>query len=160
MKNMKINQDESSPGKKLFEKGKRDMFIKNIFSVAFLFFLIGCTMSEGNPTVSPTNTITSFTPSTPSIAVAPTETSESGLTITGTVMDVSLSARVIFLKEPVDGFDSIALIEGSKLISENGSGISLQDIQPGFTIQAFGQLGGSNALLASKVIILGKEIDK
>lgn len=132
------------------------MFIKNIFSVALLFFLVGCTIRENNLTMSPTDTVSTSTLSTPAIMVVPTGTSEPGPTITGTVMDVSLSARVIFLKEPVDGYDSIALTEGSKLISENGSEISLQDIQPGFTIQAFGQPGGSNALLASKVIVLNK----
>jgi hypothetical protein len=132
------------------------MRIKFIFSVATLFFLASCTMSKGNPTMSPTSMVTAFTPSTPAITVVPTETSEPGPNITARVRDVSLSARVIFLQEPVDGFDSIALTEGSKLISENGNEMTLQDIQPGFTIQAIGQSGGSNALLASKVIVLDK----
>ena len=132
------------------------MYIKFIFSIASLFFLASCTMSGCNLTVSPTNTVVVSTPSTPAITVISTETSGPGPTITARVIDVSLSARVIFLKEPVDGFDTIALAEGSKLITENGSEISLQDIQPGFTIQAFGQPGGSNALLASKVIVLDK----
>ena len=132
------------------------MRTKVIFSVATLFFLTSCTISESNLTVSPTDVVSTSTSSIPVITTAPTETSEPGPTITGTVMDVSLSARVIFLKEPVDGYASIALEEGSKLISENGSEISLQDVQPGFTIQAIGQPGGSNALLASKVVVLDK----
>ena len=132
------------------------MCIKFIFSVASLFFLASCTMSEGNLTASPTDPVAVPTPSTPAITVLPTQTSEPGPNITATVIDVSLSLRVIFLKEPVDGFDSIALTEGSELISENGSVISLRDIQPGFTIQAFGKPGGSNALLARKVIVLDK----
>ena len=132
------------------------MRIKFIFSVATLFFLASCTMSEGSLTVSPIGTVTASTLSTPAITVVPTETAEPGPTITARVKDVSLSAHVIFLQEPVDGFDSIALNESSKLISENGSELSLQDIQPGFTILVFGQPGRSNALLASKVIVLDK----
>ena len=132
------------------------MCIKFNFSVATLFFLASCAMIGCDLTKSPTDTVGVSTPSTPTITNISTETSEPGLTITATVMDVSLSARVLFLKEPVDGFDSIALAEGSKLISENGSDILLQDIQPGFTIQAFGQPVGSNALLASKLIVLDR----
>jgi hypothetical protein len=132
------------------------MYIKFVLSIATVFFLASCTMSGGNLTVSPTGTVIASTPSTPAITTVPTETSEPSVIITARVMDVSLSARVIFLKEPADGYASIALAEDSKLISENGSELSLQDIQPGFTIQAFGQPGGSNALLASKVIVLNK----
>jgi hypothetical protein len=132
------------------------MRIKFIFSVAALFFLASCVMNGGDLTKSPTDTVGVSTPSTPTITIISTETSEPGPTITATVMDVSLSARVIFLMEPVGGFDSIALAEGTKLISKSGSDISLQDIQPGFTIQAFGQPGGSNAFLASKVIVLDR----
>jgi hypothetical protein len=90
----------------------------------------------------------------PSITNGPTEGAESGITIIGTVMNVSLSARVIMLEEPVEDFSVIALTEESALISADGDEITLRDIQPGMTIQAFGQPGESYALLASQVRLL------
>jgi hypothetical protein len=78
-----------------------------------------------------------------------------GLVITGTVMDVALSARIIRLQTPVDGFDVIALTEETELLSADGYAIMLRDIQHGGTIQAFGQPGESGTLIASQVVILG-----
>ena len=79
---------------------------------------------------------------------------EPGVTITGAVMDASLSARIILLEEPVEGYSTIALTEESKLVSADGSEITLRDIQPGVAIQASGQPGESNALIASQVLVL------
>jgi hypothetical protein len=76
----------------------------------------------------------------------------SGLTITGTVMDVALSARIITLEEPVDGFSTIALTGESVLLSVDGHEIELRDIQHGMTIKVFGQPGDSGALIASQVL--------
>ncbi len=84
----------------------------------------------------------------------PAEEAESGITIVGTVMDVSLSARIIMLREPVEGFDVIALTEESELVSTDGDEITLRDIRPGMRIEASGQPGKSNALLASQVLVL------
>jgi hypothetical protein len=84
----------------------------------------------------------------------PTEKAKSGITIMGTVMDVSLSARIIMLKNPVEGFGVIALTEESELISTDGDEITLRDIRSGMTIQASGQPGESDALLASQVLVL------
>jgi hypothetical protein len=79
---------------------------------------------------------------------------EPGIAIMGTVMDVSLSARIIMLREPVEGFSVIALTEESELVSAEGDEITLRAIRPGMRIQASGQPGESNALLASKVRLL------
>jgi hypothetical protein len=77
-----------------------------------------------------------------------------GLVITGTVLDVALSARIISLQTPVDGFDVIALTEETELLSADGYRITLRDLQPGEIIQVFGRPGESSTLIASQVIIL------
>lgn len=89
-----------------------------------------------------------------SFETMPPEEAESDIAIEGLVMDVSLSARIIMLQEPVEGFDVIALTEESELVSVDGDGIALRDIRPGMRIQASGQPGESNALLARKVRVL------
>jgi hypothetical protein len=76
------------------------------------------------------------------------------VTIVGTVRDVSLSAQVITLTEPVDGFTAVALILESRLLSADGIEIALRDIRPGMRIQASGLPGESQALLASEVHVL------
>jgi hypothetical protein len=69
-------------------------------------------------------------------------------------MDVSLSARIIVLEKPVEGFGVIAITEGSDLVSADGSEITLRDIRPGATIQASGHPGESDALIAYQVLVL------
>lgn len=80
------------------------------------------------------------------------EPSISSVTITGTVMNVSLSARIITLEEPVDGYSTIALTGESVLLSIDGNDIELRDIQHGITIKVFGQPGDSGALIANQVL--------
>jgi len=77
-----------------------------------------------------------------------------GLTLTGTVLDVSLSARIITLQKPVRGFSVVALTKESMLLSADGNAITLRDLQRGATIQASGQPGESQALIASQVRVL------
>jgi hypothetical protein len=77
--------------------------------------------------------------------------------ITGTVMDVALSARIITLAEPVEGFEVVALTEQTKLVSPSGGEATLQDVRRGMRIQASGQAGESGALLAEVVLILSDE---
>jgi hypothetical protein len=72
--------------------------------------------------------------------------------ITGIVKDVSLSARLITLKDQVEGFSVLALTENCELKSSNGEEIDLHDIQPGMTVQVSGQPGASEALLTSFVL--------
>jgi hypothetical protein len=78
----------------------------------------------------------------------------SGMTLVGTVMDVSPSARIIMLTEPVEGFTVIALTETSRLVSASGAEIMLRDLHAGVRIQVSGQPGESQALLAEQVLVL------
>jgi hypothetical protein len=87
---------------------------------------------------------------------APVADVASGMSITGTVKDAFLSARVILLQEPVAGFDSIALTEETELVSADGSVMRLRDTRPGMTIEAFGRPGLSNALIATRVLLLAR----
>lgn len=79
---------------------------------------------------------------------------QAGITLVGRVMDVSLSAQIIMLQEPVDGFSVVALTEDSELFSPEGDVITLQNIGPGVRLEAYGVPGDSNALLASRVRLL------
>ncbi len=76
------------------------------------------------------------------------------ITLLGTVLDVSPSARIITLTESVEGFSVIALTEESKLCSTSGDAILLRDIGAGARIQASGQPGTSGALIANQVLVL------
>lgn len=78
------------------------------------------------------------------------------ITITGTVMDVALSARVIQLEQPVDGIKSIALTDKTKIISVDGEEIGLQSIIHGAQIQATGKIGSPESLVAIQIILLGQ----
>jgi len=91
---------------------------------------------------------------TPSTTTQPTKGSASGFTIRGVVADVSPSARVIWLQEPVQGFAAIALTAEATLTAADGSELLLRDLRPGMTVQASGEAGESDALLAREVIVL------
>ena len=78
----------------------------------------------------------------------------SEITLVGTVLDVSPSARIINLTELVDGFGVIALTEESKVLSGDGGEILLRDIDPGTTIEASGRSGASGTLIADRVLVL------
>lgn len=82
-----------------------------------------------------------------------TPTSPETITITGTVRDASLSARIITLAEPAEGFEVVALTEESELVSASGGEATLQDIRPGMQIKASGQAGEGGALLAEQVLV-------
>ena len=90
----------------------------------------------------------------PSVSEAKSGEASKSITITGIVQDVMLSARVIALQEPVEGFQDVALLPSTRLISSEGKGISLREIKPGMRIQATGHPGSSGALLAEKVQVL------
>ena len=78
----------------------------------------------------------------------------SDIILVGTVLDVSPSARVITLAEPVDGFTVIALTEESQLLSASGRQILLRDLKAGMRIQASGQPGVPGTLIASQVLVV------
>jgi hypothetical protein len=132
------------------------MTIKIIVSVATLFFLFSCAVIGVYTAEMATNIVDVSASATHSLSVNPTETFESELVITAEVKSVSLSAQVIFLERPVSGFCSIALTDESILATENQEKIYLRDIQPDSKIQVVGLPGGSNTLLARKVIVLDK----
>ena len=92
------------------------------------------------------NTTTSLTEGTNQITT--------GINITGTVMDVALSARVIQLKQPVEGINSIALTDETKIISVDGVETGLQSITHGAQIQATGKIGSPGSLIAIQITIL------
>jgi len=142
--------------------------------VVALIFLAGCTAtrsgvsptppatywSEKTPvaptlTLSPPTTLTPEPPPEPSPTIG-NEAEEPDITITGTVMDVSLSARIIMLAEPAEGFDVVALTEESELVFAGGGKATLRDIRPGMRIQASGQAGEGSALLAKEVLIFAE----
>ena len=79
------------------------------------------------------------------------------LTITGKVRDVSLSANVINLQEPVNGFTTIALEERCELLGFDKRNITLREIQPGMQIAVSGQQGESGSLLATQVVVIPLE---
>ena len=121
------------------------MLRKCLILIVAIIFLGSCTTGKSNL----------MTPSTTTISTSEaTYGAESGITIIGTVMDISLSARIIALKEPVNGFNVVAITEESMLTSTDGSQITLRDIQPGMIVQVTGQPGASGALLASEVRVL------
>ena len=97
---------------------------------------------------------TTPTPTSAAASRVPPLETPSDLTITGTVMDTSLSARVILLEEPAEGCDAIALTEESRLVLADGSEIALRQIHRGRTVKAFGHPGPSNTLIAYQVILL------
>jgi hypothetical protein len=75
--------------------------------------------------------------------------------ITGTVGSIMLSAQVIVLQAPAQGFTDVALTQETKLVSAEGSEItSLRDLQVGTEIRAIGQPGASGALIAGEVRVL------
>ncbi|MGD8516031.1 MAG: hypothetical protein PVG54_03600 [Anaerolineae bacterium] len=79
---------------------------------------------------------------------------ESQITIEGIVMNVSPSARIIELTDPVQRFAVIALTEESDLRSAGGSEILLRDLPAGEWIEATGQPGEPGVLIADQVRVL------
>ncbi|HAF61398.1 MAG TPA: hypothetical protein DCK95_03620 [Anaerolineaceae bacterium] len=79
--------------------------------------------------------------------------SQANLTITGTVLDVSLSARIITLEQPVQGIQTVALTDETSILTQNEAKIDLTGIHPGMQIQATGKQRNSASLIASQVIL-------
>jgi hypothetical protein len=75
------------------------------------------------------------------------------ITLMGTVMDVSTSARIILLERASRGYRLIALGEGCEPASTAGEPVALRDIRPGMTVQARGRPGESEALIATAVSV-------
>jgi hypothetical protein len=103
-----------------------------------------------------TSTVVLSQPSVPTETVKP-ESTPTRISIIATVMDTSLSARIIMLEEPVDGFSVVALTEDTKLSSLDGSPVELKDFHRGVQIRAIGRPGSSGALLAEQIILLSRK---
>ncbi|MFZ3069599.1 MAG: hypothetical protein WA110_00535 [Anaerolineaceae bacterium] len=86
------------------------------------------------------------------ISPSPEETSQ--VTITGIVMDVSLSARVIILTQPVSDITSIALTDETTILYKSGNEATLQEITNGMQIQATGEPGSPKSLIATQIVLL------
>jgi hypothetical protein len=133
---------------------KGEKMLRKCLLAAFVFVFISSCNAAGTPPPLPIITITPTSEPLPTTAsIVAVEAAESGITITGTVMDVSLSARLITLKDPVEGFHVLALTENCELTSSNRDEIELYDIQPGMTVRASGQPGESDSLLTSFVLV-------
>lgn len=90
---------------------------------------------------------------TPSPSPSPTvEQLPASTVITGSVMDVALSAKVIFLSPPTPW--EIAITDQTELLSEGGEKIALRDIWPGAQIRATGEVKGVWTMIASQVVLL------
>jgi hypothetical protein len=64
---------------------------------------------------------------------------------------VSPSARIITLATPVDGIDTLALLEAAEIRAADGQTLTLRDLAPGTHIEVLGERGGSDALLVEEV---------
>jgi hypothetical protein len=87
----------------------------------------------------------------PTPPAAPPAGSE--VSLTGTVLDVSPSARIVTLAEPVGGFRVIALTEQGRVSSAAGEETLLRDLRPGMTVRASGRPGASGVLIAEQVLV-------
>ncbi len=96
-----------------------------------------------------TMVISSPIPSSPSPTV---EQLPASTVITGTVMDVALSAKVIFLGPPTPW--EIAITDQTEVLNERGEKIVLRDIRPGAQIRATGEVKGVRTMIASQVVLL------
>jgi hypothetical protein len=76
------------------------------------------------------------------------------LSVTGTVLHIALSARIIDLSEPVQGIQTIALVAETKILSASGQEIDLRSIEPGTQVQAWGQPGADGGLIASQIKVV------
>lgn len=94
--------------------------------------------------------------STPPPASTPTAATPEAttVTLTGTVQDVMLSARIILLQAPVQGFRYVAWTPDTRLRSGEGQSIPLQAINAGMRIQVTGRAGSPETVIAEEVRIL------
>jgi len=73
--------------------------------------------------------------------------------VLGYVEDTSASARTITVR-PIQGQAQVIALVASTRITRGGQPVQLQDVRRGDLLEAIGQPGGSNSLIASEVRIL------
>jgi hypothetical protein len=128
------------------------MFTRWVLLAGLLILLSGC---AGGIAVAPKPLVVRASPAPPVVTATPTgeREGEAAIILMGTVMDVSMSARIIRLERAVQGFQVIALTEDTELVSSGGDPVTLRDIRPGMTVQATGRPGDSKALIAEEVLV-------
>jgi hypothetical protein len=84
----------------------------------------------------------------------PGEGAANTIILTGIVQDVSLSARVIWLVDAVDGFDILALMSDCTIASAGGTELGLEEIMPGLVITVSGQPGEDQVLLVDAIQVV------
>ena len=126
-----------------------------IFTVLFIF-LTSCSIGKGTSSTPSATQESEKTPtSRPPSAQTPTDSNEAGIiSITGTVQDVMLSAQVILLREPIQGFSYLAMTQDTKFVSTEGMNITLVQVQPGMMVKATGWPGAQRRLITVELSIL------
>jgi len=138
--------------------------ISLIFIMLVLGFAVACIVTSSPTPYLPTTgaspsglgTSPAIDTETSALSSTPEGSAQGNLTITGTVIDVSLSARVIMLMQPVQGIDIVALTEETQILNETGDEIALQSIAQGMQIQVAGETGSSGTLIATQIVLLGQ----
>jgi len=138
--------------------------------VSFIFILLvlgvglACIVTTfPAPSLPPTSTavttssaLPAVDTATPALSPLPNDSGQGSLTITGTVMDVSYSAQVIFLQQPVQDISIIALTTQTKITLASGGETTLRAITPGTELQASGGVKSAGTLLATQIILLNQ----
>lgn len=109
------------------------MLCKYLLLVIPLVSLPGCTIGTSGLPVSSSATLSTSESLAVTGTAIPAKKAEIDITNVGTVMDVSLSARIMMLESPVEGIRLIALTEECNLVNDNWEEITLVDKHPGLT---------------------------
>ncbi len=72
-------------------------------------------------------------------------------TVTGTIEDIALSAKVITIRDQQEKEISVAITERTTLLDKNGNKVELKDLQPGENISAAGRWTGENTFIPSVI---------
>lgn len=82
-----------------------------------------------------------------------TETSQAIYSIEATVQEIISEDNSLILTAPVDGFLTITLAANGRLLTQDGTAVGWEDIEPGTQVQATGTVGEAGSLLASEVMV-------
>lgn len=118
-----------------------------------VILLTACAGSAGtSPPVTATNVPEELTRPAPHPSLE-TRAPEDGVTINGTVMDASPSAKVIRLEKPDQGITTIALTDATELLAASGESMTLTDVFHGDHVTAHGREGTPGTLLANRIVV-------
>lgn len=108
----------------------------------------------GSATISTLEAGPSDTPARLAPTVVQDPNGASAMTISGNVVEVSLSARYLRLQYAVDGYGLIALDPNAAIYGIGGHLTELNEIVPGDIVTAWGQTGSPGVLIADKIEIV------